>query len=193
MDFPRERSDNRKEGRIRSISGLQWLGGASRTAYQRLKRNVREFRKSYPEERAARLEWWGEALGIDRFRLLRMIGLPARQAAQRKDDDLKAIVESPEWADNALGLEELLARLLTLHHHDWRNLAEKIRESAKTWREETSPAVGAKGTTKHPHARRNGKTSDVWADRIHEGGPEALGALSSYLITSQAEAERAES
>jgi hypothetical protein len=163
------------------------------TAYQRLARNVREFTKSYPEGRAERLAWWGEALGIDRVRLLRMIGLSRREAERRKDDDLKAIVESPEWADNALGVEELLARLLTLYKHDWRDLAEKIRESAKSWREQTSHAAGAKGAPQRLHARRNGKTSDDWAERIHEGGPDVLGALTSYLIVSQAEADRSES
>jgi hypothetical protein len=165
----------------------------STSAYQRLARNVREFEKSYPEGLAARLEWWGEALGIDRVRLLRMIGLSRRQAARRKDDDLKAIVENPEWADYALGVEGLLARLITLYKHDWRDLAEKIRESAKAWREEKSRAAGAKGATRRPRARRNGKTSDFWAERIQEGGPDVLGALTSYLIVSQAEADRAES
>jgi hypothetical protein len=122
-----------------------------------------------------------------------MIGLSRRQAARRKDDDLREIVENLEWADNALGVEGLLARLLTLYQHDWRDLAEKIREAAKTRREETSHGAGAKSATGRPHARRNGKTSDVWADRIHEGGPDALGALISYLIVSQAEADRTES
>lgn len=163
------------------------------TAYQRVARNAREFTKSYPEGLAAQLEWWGEALGIDRIRLLRMIGLSRRQAARRKDEDLEAIVESPEWADNALGVEGLLARLVTLYQHDWRDLAEKMREAAKTQREETSHAAVPKAATQRPHARRNGKTSEVWAGRIHEGGPDALGALISYLITSQAEADRVES
>jgi hypothetical protein len=83
------------------------------TTYQNNVRKARQGEKPYPEERAARLAWWGEALGIDRVRLLRMIGLSARQAARRKDDDLKAIVDSRKWADNALGLEGLLVYLLS--------------------------------------------------------------------------------
>jgi hypothetical protein len=163
------------------------------SVYQRIARQAREFAKSYPEELPAQLEWWSEALGIDRVRLLRMIGLSAREAARRKDDDLKAIVESQEWADNALGLEGLLAVLLTLYQHDWRDLAEKIRKAATTRREETSNASGAKTAVNRSHARRNGMSSDVWADRIHEGGDQALTSLISYLIESQAEASRAES
>jgi hypothetical protein len=163
------------------------------TAYQRVARNAREFRKSYPEGLAARLEWWGEVLGIDRVRLLRMIGLSRREAARRKDDDLNEIVESPEWADNALGLEGLLAELLTLYQHDWRDLGEKIRKAATTRRAETSHATGANGAVNLSHAGRNGKTSDVWADRIHEGGDQALTSLITYLIESQAETSRAES
>jgi hypothetical protein len=163
------------------------------TAYQRISRNAREFRRFYPEGLPARLEWWSEALGIDRARLLRMIGLSARQAARRKDDDLNAIVEDPEWADNAQSLEWMLCYLLSFYHHDWRDLAEKIRKAATTRREETSRAAGAQSAIKRSHARGNGKASDVWADRIHEGGDQALTSLISYLIESQAEASRAES
>ena len=163
------------------------------TTSQKTKRKDRRSEKPYPEGLAARLEWWQEALGIDRVRLLQMIGLSARQAARRKDDDLKEIVEEREWADNALGLEGMLVHLLSFYHHDPRMLAESIRESAAARREETSRAAGAKGANKRPRDMRNGKASDVWAERIHEGGPDALGALISYLITSQAEAERAES
>ena len=61
------------------------------TAYQRLERNVREFAKPYPEGLAERLAWWGEALGIDRVRLLRMIGLSSarggRAEGRRSESD----------------------------------------------------------------------------------------------------------
>jgi hypothetical protein len=60
----------------------------STSAYGKIARNIRELEKTYPEGLAARLEWWGEALGMDRVRLLGMIGLSRRQAARRKDDDL---------------------------------------------------------------------------------------------------------
>jgi len=163
------------------------------TISQKSARKARQSEKPYPEGLAARLEWWREALGIDRVRFLRMIGLSARQAARRKDDDLKATVESPEWADNALGLEGLLVRLDSLYQDDPQVLMDGIREAAAARREETSHATGAKSAIRRPYGRRNGKTSDVWAGRIHEGGPDALGALISYLITSQAEADRAES
>jgi hypothetical protein len=163
------------------------------TISQKTRRQARRSEKPYPEGLAARLEWWREALGFDRVRFLRMIGLSRRQAEQRKDDDLKTIVESPEWADNALGLLCGLVHLVSFFRDDPRVLMEWIRESAAARREESSHATGAKSATNRPHARRNGKTSDVWANRIHEGGPEALGALISYLIESQAEADRAES
>jgi hypothetical protein len=165
----------------------------STPAYRKIARNVRESEKPYPEGLVARLQWWREALGMDRVRFLRMIGMSSRQAARRKDDDLKEIIESREWADNALGLEGLLVRLVSFYRDDPRVLAESIRESAAARREKTSQPTEAKSAIKRPHARRNGKDSDVWADRIHEGGPDALGALISYLIESQAEADRAES
>ena len=140
------------------------------TVYERISRQARTFAKSYPKELPARLEWWGQALGIDRVRLLRMIGLSVREAALRKDDDLKEIVEDPEWADNALGLEGLLSLLLSLYQYDWHTLAGNIRKAAATRRGEASPAAGEEGAIQRLHARRNGKMSDVWVGRIHEGG-----------------------
>jgi hypothetical protein len=122
-----------------------------------------------------------------------MIGLSARQAARRKDEDLKAIVESPEWADNALGLEGLLVYIVSFYHDDPRELVECIREAAADRREETTHATGSKSATNRLHARRNGKTSDVWAERIHEGGDQAFDSLLHYLIESQVEAGRTES
>ncbi len=163
------------------------------TTSQKNKRKDRRSEKPYPEGLVARLKWWREALGFDRVRFLRMIGLSRRQAKRRKDDDLKEIVESPEWADNALGLEGLLVWLVSFHHDDPREFMKGIRESAALRPEETSHAAAAKNATRRPRARRNGKTSDDWAERIHEGGPDATGALISYLITSQAEADHAES
>jgi hypothetical protein len=68
----------------------------STSIYRKVARNAREFEKSYPEGLAAQLEWWRDALGLDRARLLRMIRMSARQAARRKDDDLREIVASPE-------------------------------------------------------------------------------------------------
>ena len=161
------------------------------TISQIIKRKARRSEKPYPEGLAPRLEWWREALGFDPVRFLRMIGLTRRQAEKRKDNDLKTIVESPEWGDNALGLEGLLVHLVSYYRDDPRVLAEWIREAAVARREDTSHATGAKSATKSPHARRNGKASDVWAERIHEGGPQAFSSLISYLIESQAEADRA--
>jgi hypothetical protein len=163
----------------------------STSIYRIVERNAREFEKSYPEGLAAQLEWWREALGIDRVRLLRMIGMSARQAARRKDDDLNEIVESPRWADNALGLEGMLVRVLSFYHHDWRGLSEEIREAAAARREEASRPTGPASAIKRPHARRNGKASDIWADRIHQGGRQALTSLLHYLVEAEAEGSRA--
>jgi hypothetical protein len=173
------------------MTGLLSCGRAAMTVDQKVARKARESENPYPEGLAARLEWWREALGIDRVRFLRMIGLSARQAERGKDDDLKEIVESPDWADNALGLEGVLVHLVSFFHDDPRVLAEWIRASAAGRPEETCDATGAKGPTptNRPHARQNGKASDVWADRIHEGGPQAFTSLISYLIESEAEAE----
>ena len=165
----------------------------STSAYGKIARNIRELEKTYPEGLAARLQWWGEALGIDRVRLLRMIGLSARQATRRKDDDLDEILKNREWADQALGIEGLLQRLMTLYHHDVRAVAENIRRAAMTRREEIAGAAHSTGAIKRPQARRNGQRSEALLGRIHEGGSHVLNALYGYLIESAAEASGTES
>src|SRR5258708_12481 len=84
----------------------------------------------YPEELSARLQWWADVLGLDRPRLLRMIGLSRRQAAERKDQDLKDILQNADWEANALLVEGGLVTLLSLFHDDGQALAEGIHEMA---------------------------------------------------------------
>jgi hypothetical protein len=151
--------------------------------YKKLGAQATKFEKAYPQDLPARLEWWCTNLGIDRVRLLRMIGLSARQAARRKQDDLKEILKDPEWADNALGLEGNLVILLSLHHYDWHALAELIREaSVKTPADESSRPSRRKGETKRLPSAPNGDPPDLLLYRIATGGHESLSALTSYLI-----------
>jgi hypothetical protein len=64
--------------------------------YRKTDEFARKFDAAYPEELPARLQWWSKTLGIDRVRLLRMIGMSVRQATQKKDEDLKEILKSPD-------------------------------------------------------------------------------------------------
>ena len=54
--------------------------------YKKIDVLAKKFDDAYPEELSARLQWWSKALGINRVRLLRMIGMSARQAGERKGE-----------------------------------------------------------------------------------------------------------
>jgi len=69
--------------------------------YHKIDELAKKFDAAYPDELSARLAWWCAALGIDRSRLLRLIGMSGRQATQRKSVDLKEILKTPEWEGNA--------------------------------------------------------------------------------------------
>jgi hypothetical protein len=159
--------------------------------YKKLEAQARKFEKSYPQDLPDRLEWWCNNLGVDRVRLLRVIGLSARQAERRKHDDLKETLKNPEWADNALGLEGKLHWLLSLYNYDWHALAESIRRSTvETQTEEFVGAGHRRRESKRLPSTANGAQADRLIKRLSEGGRESVPALVAYLIESRDEAER---
>jgi hypothetical protein len=74
-------------------------------SYRKSAALARKFDAAYPEELAARLQWWGKVLGLDQAQLLGLIGMSASQAAQRKGEDLQTLLEIPEWKANAQVVE----------------------------------------------------------------------------------------
>jgi hypothetical protein len=150
--------------------------------YKKIDATIRKFRKVYPRELAAQLPWWEEVLGLDRVKLLRLIGLSASQAARRKDEDLELILENPEWKTRAVEIESMLCNLLPYFHHDWNVLAESIRNSAAQWREAPSP--NGNGMVREVS---NEATSEQLLQRLAAGGPDWMSLLMGYLITAQAD------
>src|SRR5689334_937917 len=94
-------------------------GGAMTSAYSRIRKQAREFTKLYPKELPARLAFWGEILELDRVRLLRMLGLPPREAAQRKEENLADLLQGPTLRMHAEILDDTLGSILNVHHYDW--------------------------------------------------------------------------
>jgi hypothetical protein len=162
--------------------------------YRQTDELARKFDAAYPVELSARLQWWARTLGIDRVRLLRMIGLSAREAGERQGQDLKQILNSPDWEANAQLLEGGLHRLLSLFRYDWHALAERIHGPVgETEQGEPSRATHRKGEVKRLRDIPNGDASDLLINRLAEGGPESLSVLLAYLASSLAGAHRADS
>lgn len=160
--------------------------------YRKIDELARKFDDAYPEELCARLEWWSKTLGIDRVRLLRLIGMSARRAEERKGEDLKEILRSPDWETKAQRIEGGLHRLLALFHYDWHALAERIHTPAVG----TEPAGPSRVTRQKGGVTRlldmaNGGTTDLLINRMAYGGPESLSALLAFLAASPAGDHRA--
>ena len=162
--------------------------------YRTTEELARKFDAAYPEELPARLLWWSTTLGIDRVRLLRMIGMPPRQAGERKGEDLKEILRGADWEANAQLLEGGLHRLLALFHYDWHALAQRIHGSlVETEQGEPSRVTRRKEEVQRRRYTPNGGASDLLINRMAEGGPRSLSVLFAYLAASPAGAGRAES
>jgi hypothetical protein len=176
-------------------SPVSWQSGEdSMRIYRKIDALANKFDAVYPKELSARLRWWGKALGIDLVRLLRMIGMSSRQAAQKKSEDLNEILKSQEWEENARLVEGRLHRLLALFHYDWHALANRIHEPlVKAAGEEPSHATRRKGEVKRLRYTPNGDASDLLINRMAEGGPQSLSALLAYLVTAQAGADQVKS
>jgi hypothetical protein len=162
--------------------------------YRKTEELANQFDAAYAEELSARLEWWSTTLGIDRVRLLRLIGLSARQAEKSQDTDLKAILQGPEWEANAQLLEGGLHRLLSLFHYDLHALAERLHGPSRGKKpEERSGVTSRKGESKRRRDTPKGAASDLVIHRLSEGGPQALPALLACLATFPAGTRRADS
>src|SRR5260370_35723326 len=96
--------------------------------YRTTEELAKKFDADCPEELSAQLQWWAKTLGIDRVRLLRMIGMSARQAGARKGEALKEILKSPEWEANAQLVQGGLQRVLSHFPSAWQTF-----RGAITW------------------------------------------------------------
>jgi hypothetical protein len=162
--------------------------------YRKIDELANKFDAAYPAELSARLQWWCKALGIDRARLLRMIGLSAQEAARRTSQDLKEVLTSPVWEENAQLVEGSLLRLLSLFHYDWHALAKRIHEPVEpSDGEEPSRVTRRKGEVTRLQYTPRGAASDLLINRMVEGGPQSLSTLLAYLGGSDAVSGQAES
>ena len=150
--------------------------------YKKTAELARKFDSAYPPELFARLQWWGDALGINRVRLLRLLGMSKHQAEQRKNCDLQEIIRNPKWKENVQLVEASLLRLLSLFHYDWPALAERIHSPvAGVQQEGPSRVTRGKGEVTRLQYTPNGASFELLINRVIAGGPDSLSALLAYL------------
>src|SRR5438445_596381 len=94
--------------------------------YKKARQLATQFENEYPETLPKRLAWWCRALGIDRARLLRMMGLSANEANGQKS--WEALLEQKEAEENGWWVEGKLHQLLIFFDYDWKTLANRLHQ-----------------------------------------------------------------
>lgn len=153
--------------------------------YQKTDALARKLEAEYPDDLAGRLQWWSKRLGIDRARLLRMIGVSLQKAKALKNETLETILKDPKRESNALMLEGGLHKLLALFQYDSKALAEQLHRPLTPRATSDQVRVSRrKGEVKRLRYAPNGDASKLLINRMTENGPQSLSALFGYLAES---------
>ena len=83
---------------------------------EQLRQRTADLERDSPEALADRIPWWARVLGIDRIRLLRLLGLSGSEALRTPLTALPRVVDAHE--DRAEIVDELLS-----HLEVWQRLA----------------------------------------------------------------------
>lgn len=94
-------------------------------SYQKARERATKFDQEYPESLPDRLAWWCRVLGIDRARLLRLMGLSAREARKEQDARWSDLLQKKAWEEKAWWVEGKLHDLLVLFDYDWSPLTRR--------------------------------------------------------------------
>src|SRR4051812_14707120 len=87
-----------------------------------------KFDKAYPGTLPERLRWWGQVLGVDCCRFLRLMGMSPQQAEQNKGRDWEEILQDRDWEERGWWLEGQLHRAVATFNYDWEALAEHLHQ-----------------------------------------------------------------
>jgi len=140
-----------------------------------------KFDEAYPETLPKRLRWWCRALGVNRLRLLRMMGLSATEATKQKDTNWSDLFRNKEWEENAWWVEGKLHDLLALFDYDWIALADRLHHGTAAQKEEPSRVPHQKSDmVKLQHIPSHDSTETLLA-QLAKGGPASFPALIAYL------------
>lgn len=140
-----------------------------------------KFEKAYPNSLSERLEWWCHVLGINRSRLLQMMGMPVDEAKRVKGASWSDILEKKEWEENAWWVEGKLHELLALFDYDWEALADRLHHPRETQRQEPSRVTRQKDDIASLQYEPSNDGTEILLNQIAKGGPESFPALISYL------------
>jgi hypothetical protein len=134
-----------------------------------------------PKSLADRLEWWCHVLGIDRTRLLQMMGMSADEAKREKRASWSEFLKKKEWEENAWWVEGKLHELLVLFDYDWKALADRLHLPHEARRQELSRVTRGNGDIVKLQYVPSKDSAEILLNQLAKGGPESFPALISYL------------
>jgi hypothetical protein len=140
-----------------------------------------KFEKAYPKLLSERLEWWCHVLGINRSRLLRIMGMSADEAKREKGASWSDLLKKKEWEENAWWVEGKLHELLTLFDYDWKALAARLHHPLEAQRQEPGPVTRRKGDVVKLQYMPGNNGTEILLNQIAKGGRESFSALISCL------------
>jgi hypothetical protein len=147
---------------------------------EELRQRTADLERESPESLADRIPWWARVLGLDRIRLLRLLGLSGAEAARTPLTALPQVVGAHE--DRAEIVDELLSQLLASFDYDLQALRAALHPPAGPATEEQGQGQRRPGAavplpyTPGPQALRG-----FLLNQIAAGGPLASRALLAYL------------
>jgi hypothetical protein len=147
---------------------------------EELRQRTVEIERDSPEALADRIPWWVHVLGLDRIRLLRLLGLSGAEAARTPLTALPRVVDAHE--DRAEMVADMLDLLLASFDYDLQALRAALHQPAGPATEDQGQGQRRPGAavplpyTPGPRARRG-----FLLNLIVAGGPLAPRALLTYL------------
>jgi hypothetical protein len=147
---------------------------------EQLRQRTADLVRDSLEALADRIRWWAHVLGLDRIRLLRLLGLSGSEAARTPLTALPRVVDAHE--ERAEIVDDMLGHLLASFDYDLQALRAALHQPPGPATEEQGQGQRRPGAavplpyTPGPQARRG-----ILLNQIFAGGPFALRALQAYL------------
>jgi len=127
------------------------------------------------------MEWWDKQLGVDRVRLLRILGMSEDEAKAKQSESWNTILQEEYWSERGWWLEGKLQGLLVLFDYDLKALAGQLHGP---WNDQRDVCV----SVVHPASDReklqhtsNEAGTEVLLYNLARTGPESFSALIEYL------------
>lgn len=142
---------------------------------------AKKFSEGYPHDLPDRLEWWRSHLGIDRARLLRMMGFSATEAQQERDVPWEALLADNSRMERAWWVEGKLHELLALYDYDWNQLSRRLHQPIEVRRSELTRRPRSPGSVEKLRSVPEEPGAAILLSQIAEGGPTSFDALMRFL------------